>query len=241
MYTVASFFAGIGGFGLAFESAGFCIAYQVEIDEYCQQVLSRHWPNVPKYRDIRDCHGASYYDKRVRTWYNPLNGSEYTEDEIIMAGKLKKLTPEQAEECVKMYDAGLSLQPIAEYFNVTRQSMWDLLRRRTTMRPQKRYGKDNHFYRGGAVSDDHAQNVVEYALQQGVLTRPEKCEECGSDGKFKDGRTSIQAHHCDYNKPLEVMWLCQKCHHVWHKNNQPIAKEVPVELPQTDVLCGGFP
>ncbi len=52
MYTVGSLFAGIGGFDLAFTTAGFDIAYQVEIDEYCRQVLSRHWPDVPKYKDV---------------------------------------------------------------------------------------------------------------------------------------------------------------------------------------------
>ena len=159
-----------------------------------------------------------------------------------MAGKLKKLTPEQAEECVKMYRAGLSLQPIAEYFNVSRQAMWGLLRRRTEMRPQKRMGKDNHFYRGGEKADGEAQNFVETALKQGVLENPKKCEECQvKDKPFKDGRTSIQAHHDDYNKPLDIRWLCQKCHHAWHGENTPNERIKREPVGPVDVVAGGFP
>lgn len=53
--TVGELFAGIGGFGLGLEQAGFEVAWQVEIDEDCLNVLRKHWPNVPKFRDIRDC------------------------------------------------------------------------------------------------------------------------------------------------------------------------------------------
>ncbi len=49
-----SLFAGIGGFDLGLERAGMECAWQVEIDEYCTKVLTKHWPNVPKYGDIRD-------------------------------------------------------------------------------------------------------------------------------------------------------------------------------------------
>lgn len=50
---VGSLFAGIGGFDLGLERAGFKISWQVEIDPYCQRVLAKHWPNVQRYGDIR--------------------------------------------------------------------------------------------------------------------------------------------------------------------------------------------
>ena len=53
--TVGSLFAGIGGFDLGLERAGFEIKWQVEIDEWCRQVLTKHWPTVPKYEDIKEC------------------------------------------------------------------------------------------------------------------------------------------------------------------------------------------
>ena len=47
----------IGGFDLGLQRAGFEIAWQVEIDPFCRQVLQKHWPDVPKYGDIRELRG----------------------------------------------------------------------------------------------------------------------------------------------------------------------------------------
>ena len=51
--TVGSLFAGIGGFDLGLERAGFTIKWQVEIDPWCQRVLAKHWPRVKRYGDIK--------------------------------------------------------------------------------------------------------------------------------------------------------------------------------------------
>ncbi len=49
-----SLFAGIGGFDLGFERAGMECLYQVEIDAACRRVLSHHWPDVKRFKDVRD-------------------------------------------------------------------------------------------------------------------------------------------------------------------------------------------
>jgi len=51
---VASFFSGIGGFDLGFELAGMTVVMQCEIDSFCRQVLQKHWPDVPLYKDISE-------------------------------------------------------------------------------------------------------------------------------------------------------------------------------------------
>jgi DNA (cytosine-5)-methyltransferase 1 len=53
---LASFFTGIGGFDLGFERAGCEVVFQCEVDPHCQQVLKRHWPNVPLHDDITTLH-----------------------------------------------------------------------------------------------------------------------------------------------------------------------------------------
>lgn len=50
---VGSLFAGIGGLDLAVETAlDATVAWQVEIDPYCAEVLTRHWPHTSRYGDI---------------------------------------------------------------------------------------------------------------------------------------------------------------------------------------------
>jgi DNA (cytosine-5)-methyltransferase 1 len=51
--TFGSLFAGIGGMDLGLEWSGMECRWQVEINEYCQRVLAKHWPNVKRYGDIR--------------------------------------------------------------------------------------------------------------------------------------------------------------------------------------------
>lgn len=53
--TVGSLFAGIGGFDLGFEQAGFTTAWQVEIHDICRAVLADRFPHAKQYSDIRTC------------------------------------------------------------------------------------------------------------------------------------------------------------------------------------------
>jgi len=209
-----------GGLDLAAEWAGFRTVGQCEWADYPTKLLEKHWPDVQRWRDIRTLTAESFAEET----YMSQHKKDY-------------------DAAVTAYNAGLSIEDIADYYGVSRQSMWKCLQRRgVEFRDNKRYGPDNHFYRGTSA-DDHAQNLLEKAIERGVVQRKTQCEFCGATGEFTDGRTAIQAHHCDYNKPFDVIWLCQRCHHEWHKTHK--AKEVmPSEaMPRTDitVLSGGFP
>lgn len=52
-----SLFAGVGGFDLGFEAAGWQCVGQVEIDKHARAVLARHWPDVDRHDDVRTARG----------------------------------------------------------------------------------------------------------------------------------------------------------------------------------------
>ena len=52
--TFGSLFTGIGGFDLGFERAGMKCVWQVEKHLGCHSVLVRHWPDTPRYKDVRE-------------------------------------------------------------------------------------------------------------------------------------------------------------------------------------------
>lgn len=55
--TFGSLFAGVGGFDLGFEAAGWKCRWQVERDERCRSVLARRWPEVDRHGDVCDVKG----------------------------------------------------------------------------------------------------------------------------------------------------------------------------------------
>ena len=51
--SFGSLFSGIGGLELGFERAGLVCKWQIEIDDYANQVLAKHWPSVRRWPDVR--------------------------------------------------------------------------------------------------------------------------------------------------------------------------------------------
>ena len=61
-------------------------------------------------------------------------------------------------------------------------------------------------------AEDTRRQKCHYAVRQAILDGSllkSPCERCGD--------LNTLAHHEDYDKPLDVMWLCQPCHKQRHK------------------------
>lgn len=55
-----------------------------------------------------------------------------------------------------------------------------------------------------------AHSKVQKAIIKGIIIKPDECQKC------KTISNKIEGHHRDYSKPLDVIWLCKKCHTAEH-------------------------
>lgn len=67
---------------------------------------------------------------------------------------------------------------------------------------QRKYRKTN-------AEKVKAHSVIVVALRNGSIKKPDFCSICL-------GTYRIESHHHDYTKPLEVVWVCSKCHKGLH-------------------------
>jgi len=67
---------------------------------------------------------------------------------------------------------------------------------------QKRYREKNKVKAS-------ARAKLNYHVVRGKISVPDHCSFCSDN-------TKVEAHHPDYTKPLEVEWLCDRCHKITH-------------------------
>ena len=58
----------------------------------------------------------------------------------------------------------------------------------------------------------HSYYLFWDALKRGIIKRATDCEHCGG----KTNGRELDGHHDDYYQPLDVIWLCRRCHKKHH-------------------------
>lgn len=74
------------------------------------------------------------------------------------------------------------------------------------------FKEHGHEYRQRTAPKIAARYELNKAVKRGEIER-QPCEECGTTEQ-------VQAHHEDYDKPLDVRWLCRTHHTEVHLETQ---------------------
>ena len=64
--------------------------------------------------------------------------------------------------------------------------------------------EDDARYRGRYPERVKARKAVYHAMRAGWLVKPKVCSMCPVG--------EPEAHHKDYSRPLDIVWLCKECH-----------------------------
>ena len=81
------------------------------------------------------------------------------------------------------------------------------------MKDRKRFNSSRskkHAERRRGTEKYKAVCKLHYAIASGKIKKPSKCEICGED-------TILHGHHSNYKEPLNVLWLCSRCHGIKHR------------------------
>lgn len=210
--THLSLFSGIGGLDLAAEWAGIQTVGQCEWAEYPTKVLEKHWPDVPRWKDIRTLTGENFYERTGRRTVDIISGG-FPCQPFSVAGKQRGkeddryLWPEMVRIIKELRPTWVVGENVA---GIVRMALPDILseleacgyRTRTFLIPACAVGARHRRYRvaivGYAEHDGLSSSAVAGSATETGRWQQEGKEKAGeSEGAGKYGNSSAMGRTCD--------------------------------------------
>lgn len=207
--THLSLFSGIGGLDLAAEWAGITTIGQCEWAKYPAKILEKHWPNVPRWKDIRTLTGDSFYERTGRRTVDIISGG-FPCQPFSVAGKRRGkeddryLWPEMVRVIKELRPTWIVGENVA---GIVRMALPDILseleacgyRTRTFLIPACAVGARHRRYRVAIVGySEHnglSSATASGGVEKTVGREPEGEKKAGeSEGKSESGNGKTLAY-----------------------------------------------
>jgi hypothetical protein len=164
-------------------------------------------------RDRVNAINKKWRDKNPEKFRECVSRYYYSHREDLIAKAVARIREKKARD--PEYAAKCRLGTQRWYYSKEGRE-WFRKYRNNNRKKQRKFAENWRINNPDKIS---AHNAVYRALNSGTLVRPKHCSRCPYDAK-------IEAHHNDYRKPLEVTWLCRKCHVIIHPHvKKPVANK----------------
>lgn len=96
-----------------------------------------------------------------------------------------------------------------EYYSKNKENLYKKAKEWREKNLEK-YEKSLKIHKENNLEKVRARKILNYHVNVGNMTKPIFCSNCQE-------KTKIEAHHENYLKPLDIIWLCRQCHKLIHR------------------------